>query len=483
VIAIDELQDCKDEYFVLLCKIIKANPKAVIVAVGDVMQAIYETLVSLPSDSRYLTMIDQLIERPFERVYMDESFRYSDKICEFVNRGRSLSKNQTEIIPIEFDDVGNEIKKLLREGHKKEDILVISNSARNVGYSLSNAADYPLYVADSNQWNGSDKVFRENKIEVITIHKSKGLERPIVFYILTMAKGDKHGFPILDYVAKTRAKKKLYLTTTPGYRIDEVMQTSEYGIKELTSYQHEPFFSDMRYKTIDAPYPKHEIKYKLKVKHNDGSEIVENVALHVEFATKKAVFPEYTQNFWNFILESKLPFNGVKMKQEKFIDKELTTRLKEQFDSVKNREVETEIVGDFCGVTVSGIVNLIDKDNKVVYLIQMQGDGAYDLDHKLQLVCVRGILCGERYQPIKMENGNVVWKYKNGNRKPERELSPYEDYRYVLMDIADDKWMELENTTGECERLVNVMIQRKSNVRISDEDFIAQNNRIWRNCI
>jgi len=445
VIIVDETQDMKDDYFKLFYKIIEANPQAQLVLVGDVLQAIFETIRSLPSDSRYLTEMDKILGRNFEKVYMDESFRYSQEVCDFVGRGRSRVSHKTDIIEIDLGNISAEIERLItKEGFTKKDILVISNAPKNVGYKLESRNDkYPLYVSGVYKEDASK--YKRNKVEVISVHKAKGLERPIIFYINAHSggDGDEHSVKILDYVAKTRAINKLYLTRLSRARQKPKDSILKYKIDGLVTYQHAPYFEGITFTEFHSPFKDYSFKVDRIKEFDDGDRIIENVAIHIDYASRRKAFPNYRIKLKDYLDEKGIPHNGLDLDNwEQYADDELVKRLKEiQPD---NSTTEYPLSDKINSAEISGTVNLIDHDRRIVYHLLIQNT-EYALHHKLFSVCYKALMVDD-------------------------DLKAYD---YVVANVCADIWLRLDNTQEECRRAVEIMIDRKSANRISDEQFIS----------
>ena len=95
------------------------------------------------------------------------------------------------------------------------------NAFENIANQFSSLNEFIAYISEiGNEVNSANK----NSVNLSTIHKSKGLEYPVVFIIgcnddlLPHEKNDNvDDEKRLFYVAITRAQKELYLSSTASY--------------------------------------------------------------------------------------------------------------------------------------------------------------------------------------------------------------------------------------------------------------------------
>lgn len=258
ILILDELQDIGMEKYKFICYLLKIctvrNP--IIVTLGDPKQTIFKFMRSIRSDNRFLSLSENVFnwKHNWLKRTLYETFRMSKPITDFVNRGLLCSDDNiiisnkfnpnTHIKPrIYFDNYQNPknktgniltivIKQLLSSGYKVDDIMIISpyNTKSNSVHSISEtindlSSNYGInfYLAEKNSQSKNVKNIRTNKISVLTIHGSKGMESKVVirlgFNQETVSQfhqepeHDHTKINNLDYVSCTRAEDMLILFT------------------------------------------------------------------------------------------------------------------------------------------------------------------------------------------------------------------------------------------------------------------------------
>lgn len=271
IVIIDEAQDMTENYYLIYEKVIKPNTQ--IVMLGDERQAIYQFN---GADSRFLLLanrINRISNREFINVNLSISYRLSKPLADFVNNcvvGRELIKPSplkledypmpTYIIDDFFHkpqggkiteasgviEVVRMIKDYLEMGYSPEDIFILTPSVKAPQLKSNGDLDFSKFPSASQclAWSLMQhhhgliydgkplKIFVPNfddaaldndvvadKIVFCTFHKSKGLERKIVF-VLGFDESyekfyNKHGKPGICpnpmYVAITRSAEHLVL--------------------------------------------------------------------------------------------------------------------------------------------------------------------------------------------------------------------------------------------------------------------------------
>lgn len=235
-IVIDEMQDMIKSYYLFVRKIIRDMQleNAAICCLGDVRQCIYEYK---GSDSRYLTMADQLFDRPFVRLNLSQSFRITSAMCHFIvnhifddevpyiksnkKSGYKVNYYQTSA---DDDHVAKYVYDYIINLMKREptltydDIYVLSDSTKGPSYNsrrfnhvvkiISSIREESLIVGTNNK----DIKYMTNKIYCGTIHSVKGCERRVVIYLSFNNNGSSISLNTCDnkiYVGLTRASQIL----------------------------------------------------------------------------------------------------------------------------------------------------------------------------------------------------------------------------------------------------------------------------------
>jgi DNA helicase-4 len=287
-ILIDEYQDISAQRFLLIKKLLEHNPKCKLFCVGDDWQSI---MGFAGSNLSFFVNFDEYFKNP---VVTKLSTNYRS-IKSIVDAGADLIKNnghnqiqkltlsnRNNIKPIrvfksphkeEFErryygqiaeDCLDRIINYLQNGFEPKDILILTRYMRtrtNGAYKfvplvkklIERARERGIEIA-------FEQVHAENKVRLLTAHKSKGLEAKVVF-ILNVIKGT-YGFPCeiedpliyaparenypqqdqrqeerrLFYVAMTRAKDDLVIYTWEPLKSEFIQEINNHISEERLTY-------------------------------------------------------------------------------------------------------------------------------------------------------------------------------------------------------------------------------------------------------
>ncbi|KAK7754607.1 hypothetical protein SLS62_003390 [Diatrype stigma] len=240
IVVLDELQDCTDDLFWLICTFISSITHAAggkapkIVALGDERQAIY---AFRGADSRYLSLIPSTMANlspyPWLALSLSKSFRLSEETSHFVNdvflggeeyiTGTHKAPRPT-YLHADLFDVKRLAKKLvpLILQYKPERSAILAPFVRSnralalLTNYLSERYGIQIAVSTSDDVPLDDLVVG-GKLCVSTYHQFKGSERDLVIvygvdagYFEFLGRGlPDDRCPNETFVALTRAKKKL----------------------------------------------------------------------------------------------------------------------------------------------------------------------------------------------------------------------------------------------------------------------------------
>lgn len=264
IVILDELQDCTDDLFWLICAFISAVTQAAggktpqIVVLGDERQAIYEFR---GADARYLSLssaaMSSLSPYPWTHLALSKSFRLSHQTCAFVNNvflgGEQYivgSHNGPKPLYIYGDtfDVNSVSKYLLplirKYGPERTAILAPFAKKNKQLVQLANyLSDNGILVATppADDVPLDDKVL-QGKVAVSTYHQFKGNERDLV--IVYGADAGYFEFlgrdlpddtcPNTTFVALTRAREQLVVVhherngPMPFMNVEELHKTADF---------------------------------------------------------------------------------------------------------------------------------------------------------------------------------------------------------------------------------------------------------------
>lgn len=329
IIILDEVQDVKQMYYELVCKIYSLNSKSCRICIlGDFNQCIF---AFNGADERYITNADTLFnfnQNNWTKCKLSQSFRVTDQIADFINNcmlnnnriiSKKISKHKPRylICNTYSDGPFNEVKMYLQQGFKSDDIFILAPSIRNKKSPirvLENLIKIKLkvlvYVPTSDD-EVLDQEVMENKLVFSTFHQVKGLERKVTIifnfdssYSKFFNKSyDKMICPNELYVATTRALERLtiihdlnnnyleFLNKNLLKYFCEIIQFSELNVKkehlkktELSVtdlVRHLPFDlinNLMKYLTIkDLTKEKKILNIPIKSKQIDGYENVSEI--------------------------------------------------------------------------------------------------------------------------------------------------------------------------------------------------------------
>jgi len=253
LIMVDELQDARAPYVLLLLILLRARPQTALVLVGDPNQLIMDFHTAYAASALYLTeapTVFSVCTRPWAVVRLEISHRITPHMLHVVNT-LSATHDCTKTIPtcdphpgagpveLHFMDMNNTrrllalVKTALHRGahHNPEGLLILSMSLRgkrNPVRLLCNhlATSYPLYI------HGGDSVARDDvrataggehvdhdlargAIRVMSCHSSKGLTADAVILLLDNYPWESgrttEALPNVIYVALTRARRTLFV--------------------------------------------------------------------------------------------------------------------------------------------------------------------------------------------------------------------------------------------------------------------------------
>ena len=238
LLILDEQQDQTWLYWKLVSRIISEfQPKRLLV-LGDARQCVF---AFAGADSRFLTLISEIVDFPMQNLRLTTSFRMTHQIAFFVNRVMLNRRDGCDdsivtvrdgppvtICTCNIFSWGSEFLKYFTDqiriyGPGNTFILApsIKLTTRSQIVTLQEhlvSEGIPVYVPSFEDALGKEEVMR-NKVVFCTYNASKGRERELVF-VLTFDMGynkfyDKTGDPLICsnvvYVAATRAKNKLVM--------------------------------------------------------------------------------------------------------------------------------------------------------------------------------------------------------------------------------------------------------------------------------
>jgi len=287
-ILIDEYQDISAQRYKLIKKVMERNPKCKLFCVGDDWQSI---MGFSGSNLHFFVNFGQYFENP---AITKISTNYRN-IKTIVDAGADLIKNNTscqiqkptvanrkDVKPIRIlrsphkeeyernyhrqtaEDCLGRIINYIQNGYSPRDILVLSRCMRTKvagGYRfISNVRAFVKKAQELGIRLAHENIDSQNRVRLLTAHKSKGLEAKVVF-LLNVTKGT-YGFPCeiedpsileparenyppqdskeeerrLFYVAMTRAMEDLYIYTWEPAMSEFLEEIADYTIEERLSY-------------------------------------------------------------------------------------------------------------------------------------------------------------------------------------------------------------------------------------------------------
>ena len=287
-ILIDEYQDVSAQRYKLIKRLMERNPKCKLFCVGDDWQSI---MGFSGSNLHFIVNFEQYFENP-AITKISTNYRNMKTI---VDAGADLIKNNTscqiqkptvsnrkDVKPIRIlrsphkeeyernyhrqtaEDCLGRIINCIQNGYSPRDILVLSRCMRTRvagGYRfISNVRAFVEKAKELGVRLAYENIDSQNKVRLLTAHKSKGLEAKVVF-LLNVTKGT-YGFPCeiedssileparedyppqdskeeerrLFYVAMTRAMEDLYIYTWEPAMSEFLEEIADYTIEERLSY-------------------------------------------------------------------------------------------------------------------------------------------------------------------------------------------------------------------------------------------------------
>lgn len=287
-ILIDEYQDISAQRFKLIKKLMERNPRCKLFCVGDDWQSI---MGFSGSNLNFFVSFEQYFENP-AITKISTNYR---SIKTIVDAGAALIKNNTscqiqkptksnrkDAKPIRVlrsphkkdfernyyrqtaEDCLGRIINYIQNGYSPRDILVLSRCMRTrIGSGYRFLLSVRIFIEKAKENNirlAYDNAYAQNKVRLLTAHKSKGLEAKVVF-LLNVTKGT-YGFPCeiedssiceparenyppqdqreeerrLFYVAMTRAMEDLYIYTWEPAMSEFLEEIIEYTIEERLRY-------------------------------------------------------------------------------------------------------------------------------------------------------------------------------------------------------------------------------------------------------
>lgn len=245
VLMLDEAQDLIVVYFAFLRHLLRANPKAQVVVVGDHRQTIGQYK---GARKEFLTQAPELFggARAWVRCSLRESYRLTPRTAAFVNAelfneqvlvGKNLT-NGKGLKPIYYAVAGDvstltkalgKVVLLAVEEHGAENVFVLAPSVRDLGKKRSPLAmlvkdhlgGVPTFVTGDEQ--DLDARASEGKLVIMTFNASKGCERACVvlagfdegyFRFFDRSWLDHNQLPNVLTVAATRAKTQLIIVAS-----------------------------------------------------------------------------------------------------------------------------------------------------------------------------------------------------------------------------------------------------------------------------
>lgn len=241
-IIIDECQDMINIYYQFICKVIEdlreqyPDYHPTITLFGDARQCIYGYK---GADSRYLTGASYLYGRDFKIMSLNQSFRLTKPVAQFINKyvfGSDIIYSDKSGCPVQYiecnvftymDILCDKIIKLLDQGYKPDDIFVLQATVKNLGDRnpikiLENKlVDQGIlcYFSNNDEYSEENDEVLKNKVVFSNFHQTKGLERKVViivgfdlsYYRYYARDSDDRKCANPLYVAMTRAMERLYL--------------------------------------------------------------------------------------------------------------------------------------------------------------------------------------------------------------------------------------------------------------------------------
>lgn len=266
-IIVDECQDLSRVQLEIIGQIYKRNDESCILFLTDVAQSIYmhswlskhsfkSVGFNMAGKSNILSKnyrtTKQIAMAAYSLLRKDMSLNKSDDFVEPVLVDRNGAKPQYHAfdgLGKELDFLECEIKKLLM--NNKYDLCDIAIVAKTWNYLEDVRIHLLNHGLDAHLLKGkkSDAYYEEGKIQLITLHSSKGLEFPVVFIvgindkILPYSDEKEEEERKLLYVGMTRAKELLYMSSSgkESRFISEISPEHFSDSSQIREYYEVPF--------------------------------------------------------------------------------------------------------------------------------------------------------------------------------------------------------------------------------------------------
>ena len=248
-ILIDEYQDFSQLFLSVVLAIRDMNPEVKLFVVGDDWQAINRFA---GSEVEYFRRFEKYFTEGTRRYEITTNYRsdyaivgaarkFMSRAMDEKGRFRASSRKAGKVMLVNPNDVKVDyidlVVKLIRENRRKKDILILhrNNEMNKTGMSLEALAGIlKARVVKEKVMSLEDF---EEKVRIMTMHKSKGLEAEVVIILEAddgvipkthpdmklyglFGETEKTAFEDqvrLFYVAMTRAKKRLYIIYNPAH--------------------------------------------------------------------------------------------------------------------------------------------------------------------------------------------------------------------------------------------------------------------------
>jgi len=251
-ILVDEFQDISQSRYHLLKSMLDKNPSCKSLCVGDDWQSIYRFT---GSDLSIMTNFPEYFGFN-EQIYLDQTFRFNDKICDFSSKFITKNKDQISKKLVSNTNIDSPAITIVwskgdNEKRQNEDLFECLNDINSREKGKTSVFIIGRYTfSEPKRLPEIQRKFPKLTIEYYTAHKSKG--RQADYVIIVDLKSDRLGFPCkiqddpilnlvlakedtypdaeerrLFYVAITRAKKHAYLladSTYPSSFIKEILR-------------------------------------------------------------------------------------------------------------------------------------------------------------------------------------------------------------------------------------------------------------------
>jgi hypothetical protein len=245
IVVLDEVQDMTILYYWMVKKLLRDcsnGPQPLLLVLGDRYQAINQFRAA---DPRFITLSNQIWERPFVNASLTTSYRLTDQMAAFVNDimlGSPRIHTVRSGHPVKYvitntfnnvSQISNIITAKLKDGYTPDDIFILAPSIKSEKSPVRKLENklvetgVPCFYPTSDDRELDSKVIA-GKVVFCTFHQSKGRERPIVLvysfdssYFKFCGK-DMNPLvcPNTMYVAATRARDELILVSNNSSKVE-----------------------------------------------------------------------------------------------------------------------------------------------------------------------------------------------------------------------------------------------------------------------